>query len=308
MNKQQPLLGFFFALITAIAWGSLSLALREVLLVMNAQTTVFYRFVVASLSLFLLLFFTGKLPKASAFKPGFILLAMIGVVGLSLNFFLFNYSLNYIEPSIAQVLFQISVFAMLICGVFIFKEKMGLHQKIGLVLLIVGLGLFFNDRFDKFINFNAESIGILIGAGASIVWVVYGLAQKVLSRHFTGQQILLMIYFGCAIAFTPFADFGQIFSLKSTALWCFVYCCLNTLIGYGAYAEALNRWDVSKVSVIITLTPLFTILFDNLLYWSFPDKFHQPSLNSLSYLGAIIVVGGAITSAIGYKFIKRGKK
>ena len=33
--KQQPLLGFLFALITAMAWGSLPIALKQVLSVMT---------------------------------------------------------------------------------------------------------------------------------------------------------------------------------------------------------------------------------------------------------------------------------
>ena len=36
--KQQPLLGFLFALITAMAWGSLPIALKQVLSVMTPQT------------------------------------------------------------------------------------------------------------------------------------------------------------------------------------------------------------------------------------------------------------------------------
>lgn len=53
--KQQPLLGFTFALITAMAWGSLPIALKQVLSAMNAQTIVWYRFVVATIALFILL-------------------------------------------------------------------------------------------------------------------------------------------------------------------------------------------------------------------------------------------------------------
>ena len=41
--KQQPLLGFLFALITAMAWGSLPIALKQVLSVMTPQTIVWYR-------------------------------------------------------------------------------------------------------------------------------------------------------------------------------------------------------------------------------------------------------------------------
>ena len=59
--KQQPLLGFLFALITAMAWGSLPIALKQVLSVMTPQTIVWYRFIVAFLALFILLAYKNKL-------------------------------------------------------------------------------------------------------------------------------------------------------------------------------------------------------------------------------------------------------
>ena len=58
--KQQPLLGFLFALITAMAWGSLPIALKQVLSVMTPQTIVWYRFAVASLALLILLGYKKK--------------------------------------------------------------------------------------------------------------------------------------------------------------------------------------------------------------------------------------------------------
>lgn len=298
--KQQPVLGFLFALITAMAWGSLPVALKQVLSSMSVQTIVWYRFVTASLVLFILLVYKNKLPQIA--KLGYYgWLVVVGVIGLAGNFFLFNSSLNYIEPSVAQIFIHVSSFGMLICGIFVFKEKLGMHQKIGLVLLLIGLGLFFNDRLDIFTGLNAYSTGVLISISASLVWVAYGMAQKLMLRKFSSQQILLMIYLGCALVFTPFAEFSQVENLTPFALGCFIYCCLNTLFGYGAYAEALNRWDVSKVSVVITLVPLFTILFAHIAHYIDPTDFTAPELNTISYIGAFIVVCGAILSAIGHK-------
>lgn len=298
--KQQPVLGFLFALITAMAWGSLPVALKQVLSSMSVQTIVWYRFVTASLVLFILLGYKNKLPQIA--KLGYYgWLVVVGVIGLAGNFFLFNSSLNYIEPSVAQIFIHVSSFGMLICGIFVFKEKLGMHQKIGLVLLLIGLGLFFNDRLDIFTGLNAYSTGVLISISASLVWVVYGMTQKLMLRKFSSQQILLMIYLGCALVFTPFAEFSQVENLTPFALGCFIYCCLNTLFGYGAYAEALNRWDVSKVSVVITLVPLFTILFAHIAHYIDPTDFTAPELNTISYIGAFIVVCGAILSAIGHK-------
>ena len=298
--KQQPVLGFLFALITAMAWGSLPVALKQVLSSMSVKTIVWYRFVTASLVLFILLGYKNKLPQIA--KLGYYAwLVVVGVIGLAGNFFLFNSSLNYIEPSVAQIFIHVSSFGMLICGIFVFKEKLGMHQKIGLVLLLIGLGLFFNDRLDIFTGLNAYSTGVLISISASLVWVAYGMAQKLMLRKFSSQQILLMIYLGCALVFTPFAEFSQVGNLTPFALGCFIYCCLNTLFGYGAYAEALNRWDVSKVSVVITLVPLFTILFAHVAHYIDPTDFTAPELNTISYIGAFIVVCGAILSAIGHK-------
>lgn len=303
--KQQPLLGFIFALITAMAWGSLAIALKQVVAVMSTQTIIFYRFSVAASALLLLLGLKGKLPKLNQFTPHLWRLTLIGIFGLAGNFFFFNSSLNYVDPAVTQIFIHLSSFAMLICGVLIFKEKLGLHQKIGLILLIIGLGLFFNDRFDLLIGVNVYSTGVMLSIIAALVWVGYGLAQKLMLRAFSSQQILMMMYIGCALLFMPFADIGQVRQLDGFVFGCFIYCCLNTLIGYGAYAEAINRWDVSKVSVIITLVPLFTILFMHLAHSWLPARFAEPELNSISYLGAFIVVLGAMLSAIGHKLGKK---
>ncbi|MCK3657574.1 transporter [Pasteurellaceae bacterium Pebbles2] len=303
--KQQPLLGFLFALTTAMAWGSLPLALKQVVAVMKVETIIWYRFMVATVALFLLLMVSKKLPKLAQFNRTYWWWTVFGVFGLAGNFFLFNTSLNYIEPAVTQIFIHLSSFAMLLLGVLVFKERLGTHQKIGLVLLIIGLMLFFNDRFDLFLNLNIYSIGVMLSVLAALVWVAYGLAQKMMLRQFTGQQILLLIYFGCAIVFTPFAEFQQVTQLTPFVWGCFIYCCLNTLIGYGAYAEALNRWDVSKVSVVVTLVPLFTILFSHILHHIAPHYFANPELNSLSYLGAFVVVLGSMLSAIGHKLFRQ---
>lgn len=302
--KQQPWLGFMFALITAMAWGSLPVALKQVLSVMNSQTIIFYRFLTASVTLLMLLALTGKLPRRQQFNRYYAVLAGIGILGLAGNFFLFNSSLNYIEPAIAQIFIHLSSFAMLICGVLIFKEKFGLHQKIGLGVLIIGLGLFFNDRFSLLLSFNAYAVGILASISAALIWVFYGMAQKLMLRNFSAPQILWIMYVGCGLIFAPLAKPTQLGALEGVSLVCFIYCCLNTLIGYGAYAEALNRWEVSKVSVVITLVPLFTIVFSHLLHKLLPAYFANPQLNTLSYIGAMVVVLGAMLSAIGHKWLR----
>lgn len=304
MKQQQPLLGFLLALTTAMAWGSLPLALKQLSTVMGVETIVWYRFLTAGIGLLLVLCLTKKLPKLTALLR-YRWLLLLGIFGLATNFILYNSSLAYIQPTTSQVLGQLSPFVMMLCGVWVFKEVIGIHHKIGLLVLIVGLLLFFNDRFSQLISLNQYSFGILLGVSASTIWVCYGVAQKLMLAQFNSMQILFIIYCGCALLFSPLATPSEATTLSPFLFGCLVFCCCNTLVGYGAYAEALNRWDVSKVSIVVTLTPLFTILFSDIFHFIDPDHFDMPELNGLSYLGASLVVCGAMIAAVGHKLFYR---
>lgn len=310
MQKQQPLAGFLFSLMAVIMWGTLPIALQPVLKEMNAQTIVWFRFIVAMFGVGFMLFFAKKLPKSTALSRKDLGLLLLGIVGLSGNFFLFNVALGYIPATASQVLSPLSSFAMILLGAFLFKEQIRLNQKLGFIIVVIGLLFFFHNRFADFSQMNDYAFGILCGMTASLIWIGYGLSQRLLLERFNSMQILFMIYIGCSIVFTPLADFSQTASLSTFASICLVYCCLNTIIAYGTYAEALNRWDVSKVSIMMPLIPIFTMIFSEMAYFWKPESFTPPDLSFLTVLGACLVVFGALFSAVGHKLLyrKRGRK
>ena len=227
--NQRAFSGFLFALLAAAMWGALPIGLQQVLKVMDPQTIVWYRFAIAGLGLLLILAGKRTLPDLRHLHRRYVLLILLGIFGLSVNFVLFNIALQYIPPTTSQVLSPLSSFVMLLVGVFVFKEKMGMHQKIGLVVLIIGLILFFNDHFADFMQFNLYFKGVLIAFIASTIWVAYGIAQKILLLKFSSQQILLLIYLGCALIFLPFSSPKQLFELNGLQLGCLLFCCANTL-------------------------------------------------------------------------------
>ncbi|EMT8667369.1 EamA family transporter, partial [Neisseria gonorrhoeae] len=55
MENQRPLLGFALALLAAMTWGTLPIAVRQVLKFVDAPTLVWVRFTVAAAVLFVLL-------------------------------------------------------------------------------------------------------------------------------------------------------------------------------------------------------------------------------------------------------------
>lgn len=307
-TKQSAGLGISLALTTAVFWGALPIAMKQVLQVMEPYTIVWYRFMIAAIGLTTLLFVRRQLPPLRVFRRGrWLLLLLIATCGLLGNFVLFSTSLQYLSPTTSQVIGQLSPVGMMFASVLILKEKMRITQVIGAAMLICGLLLFFNTSLQEiFTRLTDYTLGVLLGMGAAMVWVSYGLAQKVLLRRLASQQILCLLYILCAVSLFPMAKPGTIWQLDSWQLACLLFCGANTLIGYGALAEAMARWQAAQVSAIVTLTPLFTLMFSDLLALIWPDTFLMPTLNLVGYIGATVVVAGAMFSAVGHRWWPRG--
>lgn len=65
--KQQAGIGILLALTTAVCWGALPIAMKQVLEVMEPPTIVFYRFLIASVGLGAILAAKRKLPPLRIF-------------------------------------------------------------------------------------------------------------------------------------------------------------------------------------------------------------------------------------------------
>ncbi len=190
--KQQAGMGILLALTTAMCWGALPIAMKQVLEVMEPPTVVFYRFLMASIGLGAILAVKGKLPPLRIFrKPRWLVLLAIATGGLFGNFILFSSSLQYLSPTASQVIGQLSPVGMMVASVFILKEKMRGTQIIGASMLLCGLVMFFNTSLiEIFTRLTDYTWGVIFGVGAATVWVSYGVAQKVLLRRLASQQIL----------------------------------------------------------------------------------------------------------------------
>ncbi|CNI68580.1 integral membrane protein [Yersinia frederiksenii] len=306
-TKQQAGLGIFLALTTAVFWGALPIAMKQVLEVMEPYTIVWYRFMMAAIGLGIILASRRQLPSLKLFRQRrWLVLLIIATCGLLGNFIFFSSSLQYLSPTTSQVIGQLSPVGMMVASVLILKERMRISQVIGAGMLICGLLLFFNTSLHEiFTRLTDYTLGVVLGICAAVVWVSYGVAQKVLLRRMASQQILLLLYTLCAIALFPLAKPAVILQLNGWQLACLLFCGVNTLVGYGALAEAMARWQAAQVSALVTLTPLFTLFFSILLSLAWPDMFAAPSLNFVGYVGAFVVVAGAMFSAIGHRWWPR---
>ncbi|WP_333798402.1 DMT family transporter [Rheinheimera sp.] len=295
----KSLTGFILALTTAVLWGMLPIALKVVLTELSANTITWVRFLVAAIFVVLVLWKQQNLPKLGKLKGKARTLMLIAVVGLLSNYILYLMGLNLLTAETAQVVIQLAPFLMMLGGIFIFRERLLLWQKIGAATLVAGLLLFFNDRLLLLVTeLGQDSFGILLVIIAAFTWAAYALAQKQLLMHFNSQQIMAFIYVAGALCFLPVIDIAPVFELSLLHWALLLFCCLNTIVAYGAFAEALEHWEASKVSAVLAITPLLTILFANLAAWLWPEAPKPEALNLLAILGAVLVVCGSAVTAL----------
>jgi drug/metabolite transporter (DMT)-like permease len=293
-------LGLTLALITALCWGVLPIALTLALDGMDAYTITWYRFAVATVVLGGILAATHRLPSVRTLgRTGWLLLA-IALFGLVANYILYLIALEHATPTVNQTVIQLSPLCLLLGGLVLFKERFTRRQWLGFAILLPGLVLFFNDRLPELADLSGGlGLGVVLLVCAAVVWAAYALAQKQLLKSLNSQQILLLLYVGAVVVLMPVSNPGEIRGLAPLPMWMLVFSCANTLVAYGAFAEALEHWEVSRVSAVLALAPLFTLLGMWLVETFTPGLIEPERLNSLSIAGALLVVTGSALTALG---------
>lgn len=295
-------LGLALSLLTVFLWGVLPIALKITLQGLDPYTVTWFRFLMSFGLLGVYLATRKQLPSGEKLRSLPLSLLAIASIFLALNYIFYLLGLAYTNPANAQVLIQVAPVLMGLGGIYIFKERYTLIQWTGLGVLTLGFVLFFNEQLKSLITARGTYLfGSALIIIAAIVWAVYGLAQKQLLQQLTSANVMLLIYGICAVLFAPFAQPQDILNLTPLQLAMLIFCGLNTIIAYGAFAESLEHWEASRVSAILSTAPIVTLLSVWLVAFLFPTWIVTNNLTILGVLGAILVVIGSMTIALGKK-------
>jgi drug/metabolite transporter (DMT)-like permease len=293
-------LGLSLSLTTMIFWGILPLGLKLAVQRLDVSTVTWIRFAIAFTLLLPYLMIRRQVPSLAQFRQNTLWLLLIAILGLALNYGLFLQGLALTTASNAEVLIQLAPALLGLGGILIFGEHYTRRQWIGFGTLCLGLTLFFHDQIQALLTqLDRYFIGSLMIVLAAVVWVVYAFAQKYLLRQFASAQLMVLLYGGCVLAFTPFAAMGELRSLSPWDWSVISFCGLNTLIAYGAFGEAMMHWEASRISAVVSVAPIVTLgcvqVFSNL--W--PQWVNPEPLTLLGWTGAIAVVIGSWLIALG---------
>ncbi len=293
-------LGLALSTITVILWGILPIALKVTLQRLDVYTVTWFRFLVAFVLLAIYLKVRGQLPTVTKLRstPGKLL--AIAIIFLAANYICFLKGLALTSPANAEVIIQLAPILLGAGGLFLFQERYTLVQWLGVSVFILGFTLFFHEQITNLITTpNTYLLGsglVILGA---VTWATYALAQKQLLRSLSSTHIMVIIYGMCALIFTPFATINTIFTLNTFYLLVLLFCALNTLIAYGAFAESLEHWEASRVSAVLASAPIITLISVDTVSAIAPNLMEPEHLTFIGIFGAILVVFGSITIALG---------
>jgi drug/metabolite transporter (DMT)-like permease len=286
-------LGLAMAMVTALSWATLPVALKITLEQLDPYTLTWFRFLVAALAM---LAFVGARGGFASFaglggrRWGLLLLAALGLIG---NYLFYLLGVQHTTPGNAQLLIQLAPLLMALGGIFIFGERYRAAQWLGLAVIAVGLLLFFKDQVSAAANGPAYVRGSLLVVVAAIVWAGYALLQKQLLVRLSSAAIQLFIYALAAIVLLPLAQPRELLALDARHGWLLAFCAINTLVAYGAFAEALAHWQASRVSAVLAMTPLMSLAVIALVHAWWPSSIAPEHVGWLGYLGAAAAVAGS---------------
>jgi drug/metabolite transporter (DMT)-like permease len=291
-------IGLGLSLSTAFLWGVLPLALKHLLRSLGPFTITWLRFLAALFILGTWLRLRKGLPDPALLRGrtvGLVLLAIAGLVG---NYVTYLLSMERLTAAGAQTLIQLAPMLFLVGSVWLFRERFGAGQWLGFVVFVIGLALFFNQR----LGLLAEQPRFVAGFGwilvSSISWAVYALAQKALLKVYSSPAILVLIYLTASVVLLPLARLEPRQPLDGLGYALLAFACINTVLAYGSFAEALVHWEASRVSAALAVTPLITIFTTEVMAWLRPGTVQMEPLNGLSYAGAALVVAGSMVCAL----------
>lgn len=266
---------------------------------MDASTITWYRFMFAATFVFSVLAMQRGLPKLNRIPSKSVGILLLAATALIVNYVANVEGLEYVNPETVQVVMQIAPFLLMVGGIVFYKERFNAIEILGACLLISGLALFFNQRLDLlFSELNSFSTGIFLIVFAAVAWAGYALLQKVLLRVLTAKQLTLLLYCIGIMVLLPFTSLNSLLQMNTLQLLALLFCCVNTIIAYGAFTEALNVWNASKVSAVIATAPVFTFISMLVAERLLPEFFQLSDLDGFSYMGAACVVFGSILTAL----------
>ena len=273
---------------TMAIWGGTFIAGRIVAQTISPFTASFYRFVVASVVLLILVYSQPtKLPQLKTKQiPLILLLGLSGVFAYNVFFFL---GLQTIAASRAGLIIALNPVAIALGSKFIFGEQLTRLKITGIGISLLGVALIMTEGDLTTLLSGGVGRGELFILGCVGSWAIYSLAGKQIMKQLSPLVATTYAVLVGTIALLPLAIQEQYTQGRSaiaplTGLSLLYLGALGTVIAFNWYYQGIKAIGAQKASIFINLVPVFALLFGIL--------FLQETITAILLVGGSLVIFG----------------
>lgn len=284
------MLKYIWVLLTALAFGTMEIALKIGGSAFTALQLTFLRFLIGGL--FLLPFAIHDLKKRQYHLTkrdvGFI--TVLGFVNIVVSMTLFQLSVMHTNANLAAVLISFNPMFTMIFAHFVANERFTRKKGIVLAICIFGLILVANPLNLAEGN---EPMGILMGLGASIAFGLYTALSKRCVGRLGGMTVNSLSFLtGAIMELIVLLAMGQpvIAGITTQTLPVLIYVSfVVTGFGYFCFMRAIERTGASTASYAFFIKPLIAIGLAALIL--------SEAITWNIIVGSLIILGGCIFNA-----------
>ena len=293
MNLKEHLL----AIAVVLIWGFNFVVIRWGIEDVHPMTMTMLRFLLTAIPM---VFFVKKpdVPIRYVFSYGVIFGA--GVWGLA------NLAIFLGTPvGIASLLLKMSPFSTVLAAVVIFKETLGVKQRVGIVIALIG---FLAICIFKSNNLSYLGIGLMLLS--AILWTICNIIIKVTkpkdvvsftvwSSLFVPIPIILISYIYALFSGVDFNTLVQIPSIKG---WISIgfQAVVVTLLGYAVWTHLISKHGLATVTPYSLLIPISGLFFAWLFYGE--------TLSKVELGGSILILIGLMLLMVSFSYRKSAVK
>ena len=151
---------FFLFIITLFCWSPTWYVIKFQLGYVDPLVSVFYRFLMAAIIIFVYLIYKNKNLKFSLNQHLWFLI--FGICLYSLNYVFFYLSNTYLISAFPAIVFSTVVIMNILGEGFYFKKKPSLKTLLGATIGMIGIIIIFNDEIFNFSLANGTHVGLFL--------------------------------------------------------------------------------------------------------------------------------------------------
>jgi len=282
--------------ITLFCWSPTWYVIKFQLGYVDPLVSVFYRFLAASIIIFIYLIIKNKKLRFSLNYHIWFLI--FGISLYSLNYVFFYLSNTYLISAFPAVVFSTVVIMNILGEAFYFKKKPSLKTLIGATIGMIGIIIIFNDEIFNFSLSNGVHVGLslaLLGTfSASTGNMIY---QRNLNNNFPLIQTLAyaMLYGSLVtLLITQLKGTELLFEYSFNYIVSLTYLSIvGSIFAFTFYLKLLEKVGAGRAGYVGVVMPVLALLISTI----FEDLMWQADLIiglPILIIGAILVINQKI--------------